>query len=91
MLLNPCPISSSRFLYKKGVFSAEMSELRDLKIGQVYDDACDVGFTIVSEKTGKPAVFARTSMEFREGDLISVNFKCATPGLTHLKVVLFND
>jgi hypothetical protein len=30
--------------------------------GQVYDDACDRGFVIISVKTGKEAVFARDSV-----------------------------
>ena len=92
MLLNPEPISSSKFYFKSGVFSAEASELRDLKLSRVYDDACDMGFTIISEKTGKGVVFAQTEDTVdREGDLLSINFVSVTPGLTHLKVVIFND
>jgi hypothetical protein len=92
MLLNPAPISSSKFHFKKNTFTAEASELRDLKLGRVYDDACDMGFTIVSEKTGKGVVFVQTEDTVdREGDLLSINFVSVTPGLTNLKVVIFND
>lgn len=93
MLLKPSPISSSSFTFKGESFSAEASELsRTFRLGRVYDDACDEGFTIISEKTGKGAVFALHEIERdREGDLVSWIFKCVTPGLTHLKAVIYND
>lgn len=92
MLLNPAPISSTNFTFKSGVFSAEASDLRDLKLGRVYDDACDMGFTIISEKTGNGVVFVQTEDTLdSEGDLLAINFVSVTPGLTHLKAVIFND
>ena len=92
MLLKPVPISSTKFLFRKNTFIGEASELKDLKLGRVYDDACDMGFTIISEKTGKGVVFAQTEDTLdAEGDLLSINFVSVTPGLTHLKVVIFND
>jgi len=57
-----------------------------------FDDAFDEGFSIVSAKTGKIAVFALYNHEEDfEGDLLKWVFKCVTPGLTHLKAVIFND
>lgn len=93
MILKPTPISSSMFTFKNNTFVAEASDFgRNLRLGRVYDDACDEGFTIISEKTGKGAVFAFYSHEEDgEGDLVSYIFKCVTPGLTHLKAVIFND
>lgn len=93
MLLNPSPISSSKFSFKNAVFSAEASDFgRSFDLGRVYDDAYDEGFTIVSERTGKPAVFALYNHdEDLEGDVTAWIFKCVTPGLTHLKAVIFND
>lgn len=93
MILKPTPISSSMFTFKNNTFVAEASDFgRNLRLGQVYDDACDEGFTIISEKTGKGAVFALYNHEEDgEGDLVSYIFKCVTPGLTHLKAVIFND
>lgn len=92
MLLNPSPISSTRFVFKGHTFSAEASELRNLRLGRVYDDACDEGFTIVSAKTAKGAVFVENGPEEdNEGDVVLWNFKCVTPGLTHLKAVIYND
>jgi hypothetical protein len=93
MLLNPCPIPSSRFSFKNCTFVAEASDLgRDLRLGRVYDDAYDEGFTIISKQTGKGAVFAlHNHEEDGEGDIVSWIFKCVTPGLTHLKAVIYND
>ena len=92
MLLNPSPISSTRFTFKGHTFSAEASDLRGTRLGRVYDDACDEGFTIVSEKTGKSAVFAAADEIIHNGgELSGWSFVCVTPGLTHLKAVIFND
>lgn len=93
MILTPTPISSSRFSFKGNTFSAEASDFGGrLKLGRVFDDACDEGFSIVSAKTGKIAVFALYDHEEDgEGDLVSWIFRCVTPGLTHLKAVIFND
>jgi len=93
MILTPNPISSSRFTFKGNTFSAEASDFgRNFKLDRVYNDACDEGFSIVSTKTGKVAVFALYNHEEDgEGDLVSWIFRCVTPGLTHLKAVIFND
>lgn len=93
MILTPNPISSSKFSFKGNTFSAEASDFgRKFGLGLVYNDACDEGFSIVSVKTGKIAVFALNDHEEdSEGDLISWIFKCVTPGLTHLKAVIYND
>jgi hypothetical protein len=93
MILTPNPISSSRFAFKGNTFSAEASDFGlNFKLGRVYDDAYDEGFSVVSAKTGKIAVFALYNHEEDgEGDLVSWIFRCVTPGLTHLKAVIFND
>lgn len=94
MLYQPSAVLSTNFLYQKGTFSAEASEIglgRSFHFGQVYSDACDEGFTIISKKTGNPAVFALDRVEEREGDILAWHFKCVTPKLKELKAVIFND
>jgi hypothetical protein len=93
MLLKPTPICSSKFSFNNNSFVTEASDLgRGLHLGLVYDDACDEDFTIISERTGKGAVFALHNHEKDgEGDIVSWIFKCVTPGLTHLKAVIYND
>lgn len=55
------PISSARFRWTHGNGYAEASDLKDvLKLHQVYDDACDEGFT-VDFPVGDPRTFVQTS------------------------------
>ncbi len=70
-LLHPSPISSDRFTVGNNVLSVEASDLgRDFRLGPVYDDACDEGFTVVSARTGLEAVFyAAREIRDREGEL----------------------
>jgi hypothetical protein len=92
MQLEPNPIHSSNFLFSKDTFIAEASDLQNkFALGRVYDDACDEGFTIISAKTGKEAVFALAMVKSDGIDLLSWNFVCVTPSLEHLKAVIFND
>lgn len=93
MLLNPSPVCSSLFSFKDNVFVTDASDLGDFDLGRVYDDACDEGFTIISAKTGKAAVFVEIESDYcaEDVDVVAFNFKCVTPGLTHLKAVIFND
>ena len=66
------PISSNRFTYSKGTFVSEFSSIPDLVYRFIYDDAYDVGFCIMSEKTGKLEYFY-FSEEIRnnEGELMA--------------------
>jgi hypothetical protein len=93
MILKPTPLHSSKFTFSKNTFISELSDLGpSARFERVYDDACDIGFSIVSEKTGNHAVFALNRYETDgENDLIAIHFSCVTPGLKNLKAVLFND
>lgn len=93
MLLNPYPRCSSNFTFAKdsNKFIGIASDF-GFRLGRIYDDACDEGFTIVSKRTGKSAVFALTERKYNDdNDLCSWEFVCVTPGLSHLKAVVFND
>lgn len=60
-VLTPPRVSTARFTREPGgsMFVAEASDLgRDFRLGQVYDDACDVGFTLVSQVTRAELVVA---------------------------------
>lgn len=91
MLLNPTPISSSMFSFKNNKFVAELSDLGNPRLERVYDDAADCGFSIVSEKTGKSAVFAFDGYDYSGEEVAGLLFKCVTPGLKQLKALLIND
>jgi hypothetical protein len=91
MILTPSQISSDSFSFKDNTFSAEISDFGpNFRFGRVYDDACDEGFTIVSSRTGKAAVFALNRILGTE-DLEGWDFVCVTPGLKNLRAVIFND
>lgn len=91
MILRPTPICSSNFSFKDNCFVAELSELGDPRLEPVYDDACDYGFTIISEKTEKAAVFCFERYDGDGEDVLGLWFSCVTPGLEFLKALLIND
>jgi hypothetical protein len=95
-VLHPTPVSTDRFTFSaaEGLFVAELSDLgRNFRFGQIYDDACDVGLTLVSAKSGREIVFAVEHEERdREGDLLWIDLapvRGQSPGCW--KVRLFND
>ena len=55
--------SSNQFTYvsEKKVFVADASDLDNRHLEKIYDDACDVGFAMKSEKTGKVITFVMES------------------------------
>jgi hypothetical protein len=79
------------FSFKDNTFVAELSDLGDPKLERVYDDAADYGFTVISKKTGNPAVFAFVGFDKCGEDVMGLLFKCVTPGLKQLKALLIND
>jgi hypothetical protein len=55
--------SSNQFSYSNHnkTLVAEASDLDNRHLERLYDDACDVGFAVKSEKTGKVVVFVMQS------------------------------
>lgn len=93
-LLKPCPIFTDAFHYDgaTNTFTAEASGLP--RMGRVYDDACDVGYTLISERTGREVVFVVTHEERdREGELLWTDLTPArpTPGHSCGTVRVYND
>lgn len=92
-------IMSNRFMYSKQserTFIAEASELEGLNfMSQIYYDACDVGFNMMSSKTGKLVKFYLTDTEYNNGDIVCWNFKLCPEYVKiaggDIKVVIFND
>jgi hypothetical protein len=79
------------FSFKNNTFVAELSTLGDPRLERVYDDAADYGFSIVSKKTGKSAVFAFVGFDRCGEEVAGMLFACVTPGLKQLKALLIND
>ena len=91
MILQPTPICSSKFSFKNHTFVAELSMLRGVEFERVYDDAADFGFSVISKRTGKSAVFAFNGYDTDGEDVAGLRFVCVTPGLQNLKALLIND
>jgi hypothetical protein len=88
-------ISTSKFTYnpETKTFSAEASDLGQLRMRQVYPDACDEGFDLVSHRTGVSVVVVHNHTEKRDGDVLWDEFVpvCKLDRLLFNKVVIFND
>lgn len=91
-------LSSKMFSYNahNKEFVGEMSEIGGFDM--LYDDACDLGFAIRSEKTGQIAVYCLySSSQNKENDTIKWLFVPTTetmkriPALRGVNVVVFND
>ncbi len=101
MLLHPVAISTERFTYLKDerLFVAEDSDFgpNGIPLGRVYDDACDIGFTLRSHQTGREIVFATWETKKNgEGDVLYTEYRPAPyqsglNGLSDLKVHVLND
>ncbi len=92
MILTPSPVSTSKFTYAKddNLLVAEASDLPHF--GQVWDDACDTGLTLISHQTGRMVVMAVDHTEYLDGDLLYWDLVPAdrrNDGL--IKVRVFND
>jgi len=75
-VLSPPAVSTAQFTWDPAerLFVAEASSL-SLQLGPVYDDACDVGFTLREERTGATFVVAHEGAERdAEGDLLWTQF-----------------
>lgn len=76
MILKPTPISTSRLTWcprdREFVTDASLLDHQGLRPSRVYDDACDVGYTLVSHRTGKELVVAHDdTVKNREGEVVA--------------------
>ena len=90
-------ISTKFFSYDKEdrTFTAEASSLPstfDFE-SQIYDDACDCGFILISENTGNEALFTWDREDRQGGEIMGTWFKyCGNDNsLKSIKVLIIND
>lgn len=92
MKLNVPVYSSKFFSYHKetNTLVAEHSDMNNAPIlNRIYDDACDVGFKIRSERTGVEKLFYFTHVDKDgEGDVAGWNFECNDG---EFKALVIND
>lgn len=99
MRLHMYPFPSDRFTYNASdkTFTAEASDLQDNHLQRIYDDACDVGLTIVSTKTGIAITYYMEAEYYREGELTHWVYLPLTedvrkhPSAEGTSVTIFND
>ena len=94
-LLRPRPCPLRLFTLDGGAENlflvAEDSDLPG-KFEQVYKDACDVGLTVVYDRTDHEIVYAINHEERRDGDILFWDLVPAVPSQRHLPTVrVFND
>lgn len=103
MLLNPCQLSTRDFVvsFGKPLMFAEASTLGfragEVPGGQLYDDACDEGITLISHRSGARSHWYRTAAVIECGEVISWVYKPAPetvrkhPKLADWEVQILND
>lgn len=82
-LLTPTRVSTAKFEVidrQRRVYSTEASTLGPLHLTNVYNDACDLGFTLVGANNGIEAIFAETNEDRdADGELQGSWFACVWP------------
>lgn len=98
-------ISSKYFMYQAahgavhGVFTAEISDFNGFNpLSQIWDDFCDLGFVMVSEKTGAEVVFSLDhEVRDAENDITHWIFEPSLGDITkneklrNITVTIYND
>jgi hypothetical protein len=95
--------STSQFWWtpKSGLFSQDLSSLcRDPRVSifhQLYNDSCDAGITLISDKTGKEADFFVNEVDMHDGEvqgwylLPTPETIRKLPRLNNTRVLIIND
>lgn len=71
-------LSTRNFQYvpESNCLVTEASDLNRLNHdSRVYDDACDVGFVMVSHKTGESVLFVNDGVDENDGDIAGWRYK----------------
>jgi hypothetical protein len=71
----PC-IRSSLITWKDGRGCTEASDIRIPIFNRIYDDACDAGFCVISDRTGKIMVFCHSTTHEDDGEEQGWVFVC---------------
>ena len=95
-ILKPTRVSSDLFRYqgRERQFVTQISDLGpNFTFGRVYDDAMDVGLTLISARTGDELVFAMVEeQKDAEGDLVAWRLVPADRKKRKLcDMIIFND
>lgn len=88
-LLPSVPVhDGGKFHWSGNEGTADLSDFVPANLaGRLYADACDVGFYVVSQRTGRKVLFTESDVERREGELVAYHYE-ADGGL---HITVFND
>jgi len=83
------PVHDGRkFTWNGKVGSAEVSDFNPATLaGRLFGDACDVGFYVVSPRTGRKVLFFEVGVDRRDGEVTSYRYE-SNDGF---RVIVFND
>lgn len=94
-------ILTDKFTYDPSTrtFFAEMSDLGPGVFDRAYSDACDLGFTLVSLRTGRVVdyVISKECLDHADGGVVAWELTPTTdslrrvPGASNTTVRIFND
>lgn len=98
----PC-IRSSVLNWTNDQGFAEHSSIRIPLFNRIYNDACDAGFAVCSDKSGQIAIFAHYDTDMDQQDEAGWHFVCIglmskcgkfirrKPELSNINIVIIND
>lgn len=89
LLPNVPAFDGSKFNWTDRHGCADVSDFRGPLVGRLYADACDVGFVVISSRTGRKVVFTQTGGpgEDTDGEVGSLEFSSPEG----FRVTVFND
>lgn len=97
-MLHPPVVNTKEFTWvaDECLLVTEMSDLqaRGIEFGRVFDDACDEGLTVRSQRTGIEVIFAVNHVEKNDGDLLYwdlIPWGMSGPLDLGIKIRVFND
>jgi hypothetical protein len=93
-------VSTDKFHYhpEDRLFTQEISSLgKDFRFGQVYDDACDEGFVLISKKTEKEIILYVDRHDMNDDEIVGWWLKPTSesikkvPEAQGIRVLVIND
>ncbi len=93
-------INTNQLTHEGNYFTGDISDLGpNFRLQQVYADACDVGFVLVSARTGKELTMVQCdTISDSDGEVKGWGFEPTRKSIrqigqhvAHLRVILYND
>ena len=97
--MNVPMVSTNKFHYHSGekLFTQEISSLGNFSFGQIYPDACDEGFILVSHKTGAKITLYVSKCDMDGIEILGWHLKPTpesvkkNPRISGIRMLIIND